>query len=98
MARYYLALVQGIIHNEVKEALQNIILCLSENVLMAEFWCLLGDIFIKLDKFDYAVAFYENAILLGSRRLKLDTWPMQISKYQEYPNKMIEECNKLIQV
>ena len=89
MARYYLALVQGIIQNNTKEAIQNIVLCLSENVLMAEFWCLMGDIFVKLEKFKQALAFYENALILGSQRLSTDIWPMQISKYDSYPKESV---------
>ena len=96
MARYYLALVQGIIDNNSNEAIKNIIMCLAENPLMAEFWCLLGDIFVKAEKFQDAVEFYENAIILGGRRLNSDFWPMQISKYEAYPNEMIEKCKKAI--
>ena len=96
MARYYLALVQGIVDNNIKEATRNIVICLSENPLMAEFWCLLGDIFTISGKFKDSIAFYENAIILGSRRQKLDLWPMHISKYQSYPEEMIEKCKKAI--
>lgn len=96
MARYYLALVQGIIENNTQEAIQNIIICLAENPLMAEFWCLLGDIFVKSEKFDIAIEFYENAIILGGRRENLDFWPMHISKYGDYPKEMIEKCKKVI--
>lgn len=96
IARYYLALVQGMVENDTDSAIKNLVMCLSENPLMAEFWCLLGDIFVKSNHFEKAISFYENAILLGSRRLKLDEWPMHISKYREYPNNMIEKCKNLI--
>jgi len=96
LARYYLALVQGVVENNTNEAIKNIILCLSENPLMAEFWCLLGDIFVKAEKLEDAIAFYENAIILGSRRLNLDLWPMHISKYDAYPNEMITKCKKAL--
>lgn len=96
MARYYLALVQGVVDNNTAEAIRNIIICLSENPLMAEFWCLLGDIYVKAEKFDDAVAFYENAVILGGRRLNSDLWPMHISKYDTYPNEMIAKCKKAI--
>lgn len=96
MARYYLALVQGVVENELKEAIQNIILCIAENPLMAEFWCLLGDMFVKMEKFKHAIAFYENAMALGGRRQQLDFWPMHISKYDEYPREMMEKCEKTI--
>jgi hypothetical protein len=96
MARYYLSLVQGVVENDIKEAIQNIVLCIVENPLMAEFWCLLGDIFVKIEKFKDAIAFYENAIILGSRRQQLDFWPMHISKYEEYPKDMIDKCKKTL--
>lgn len=96
IARYYLAFVQGLIGNETDEAINNLVLCLAENPLMAEFWCLLGDIFVKSNNFEKANIFYQNAILLGGRRLKLDEWPMHISKYQDYPKEMIEKCTKLV--
>lgn len=96
MSRYYLAFVQGMIEDAADDAIKNLVLCLSENLLMAEFWCLLGDIFTKLNKFSEAIDFYQNAIILGSRRLKLDLWPMQISKYHEYPTEMISQCNKVL--
>lgn len=96
ISRYYLALVQGLVENETDEAIKNLILCLAENPLMAEFWCLLGDIFVKSQNFEKAIIFYQNAILLGSRRLKFDEWPMHISKYHDYPTEMIEKCSNLI--
>jgi tetratricopeptide (TPR) repeat protein len=96
IARYYLALVQGLVDNNTDEAINNLILCLAENPLMAEFWCLLGDIFTQSQNFDKAIIFYQNAILLGSRRLKLDEWPMHISKYHDYPTEMIEKCTSII--
>lgn len=96
MARYYLALVQGVVENNTNEAIKNVIICLVENPLMAEFWCLLGDIFVKAEKFEEAVEFYENGMILGSRRLNSDFWPMHISKYDLYPKEMIEKCKKAI--
>jgi tetratricopeptide (TPR) repeat protein len=95
MARYYLALVQGVVENNTKEAIKNVVICLAENPLMAEFWCLLGDIFVKTENFSDAIEFYENAIILGARRLNLDFWPMHISKYETYPKEMIEKCKKV---
>lgn len=95
MTRYYLASVLGLIHENFEEAIQNTLFCLTENILMAEFWCLLGDIFLKMNQFEKAISFYENAILLGSKRLKSDLWPMHISKYKEYPEEMIGKCKEV---
>lgn len=96
MSRYYLALVQGIAEDDIKNAISNLMICIAENPLMAEFWCLLGDIFLKIDKYKEAIEFYENAKILGSRRQQLDFWPMHIPKYEEYPTEMIEKCKKTI--
>jgi tetratricopeptide (TPR) repeat protein len=93
MNRYYYSLVQ-IMKKNIKPALQNLNLCICTKPLMAEFWCALGDAhYFLLNNFSHARQFYKNAILLGSRRLNNDKWPMEISKYKEYPNKMIEACN-----
>lgn len=96
MNRYYYAMASLIYKKKVRPALQNITLCLSERPLMAEFWCLMGDVFYHLSKdFKRAQGFYEDAIKLGSKRLKTDVWPMDITKYKSYPEKMIESCEKL---
>lgn len=96
MTRYYLAYAYLYHRGEAKPALQNLNLCLCAQPLMAEFWCLMGDVYYHLlRKFAEAMEFYENAIILGGRRLKTDHWPMDISKYREYPMKMIASCESL---
>lgn len=89
MTRYYMAIVHNLIANNQDEAHKLAILCLAVNPLMAEFWCLLGDISLKLKDFEEAKSFYENAKIMGSRRLRGDKWPMHISKYEEYPDEML---------
>jgi glycosyltransferase involved in cell wall biosynthesis len=97
MTRYYYAMVQLMQKKNVKPALQNLNICLCAKPLMAEFWCLTGDVYYHLlHKFSLAKEFYENAIILGSKRLALDSYPMDISKYNKYPKMMIESCEKLI--
>lgn len=93
MLRYYMAMVHCYT-NELNKAIKENLICLSENPLMAEFWCLLGDIYMQGKEFDKAIVFYENAIELGAFRLRTDKWPMQISKYDEYPKLMIEKCRQ----
>lgn len=95
--RYYYAMVQLIHDRKARPALQNLNLCLCHYPLMAEFWCLTGDVYYHLyNRFDLAKSFYENAIVLGARRLKDDMWPMDIAKYDEYPQKMIESCDSIL--
>jgi|LSQX01.1.fsa_nt_gb hypothetical protein len=96
MSRYYLAMTYMMRRRQARPALQNINLCLCARPLMAEFWCLMADVYYHLlKKFTTAMEFYENAIILGSRRLRSDKWPMDISKYKDYPSRMIESCQKL---
>lgn len=97
MTRYYYAMVQLLYRKKARPALQNLNLCLCVNPLMAEFWCLTGDVHYHLLKeFEKAREFYENAIILGSRRLSDSPWPMEVAKYSEYPQKMIASCDKII--
>lgn len=96
MMRYNLAFVYCFFKNNAKLALDNLSVPLSNKPLMAENWCLLGDIHYFLAK-DFAKAkrFYENAIIFGTRRKVNDAWPIQLSKYEEYPRKMIESCAEI---
>lgn len=96
MTQYYVGIVHCLVTNNLEVAIRNAIICVAANPLMAEFWCLLGDAYFQAKEFEKSIAFYENAMLLGERRLKGDRWPMHISKYDEYPKEMIESCNKII--
>lgn len=98
MTRYYYAVVQLTQNKLVKPTLQNLNLCLCVKPLMAEFWCLTGDVYYHLlNKYRTAKEFYENALFMGSRRLSTDVYPMNISKYNHYPKLMIKSCNELIE-
>ena len=92
MMRYYTGIVKCLHENNVEAAIKDALICIAEQPLMAEFWCLLGDIYFHAKDFENSKAFYENALLLGQRRLRGDRWPIQISKYEEYPKEMIEAC------
>lgn len=97
MTRYYCSMVKCYIEKNYQEAIQHLLPCLAERPLMAEFWCLLGDVYYTINQSEKARCFYENAAILGSRRLRDDDWPLEISKYKEYPEKMIEACDKIKQ-
>jgi tetratricopeptide (TPR) repeat protein len=94
MTKYYCSMVRSYVSSEkdYKSAVSSILQCIAEKPLMAEFWCLLGDIYYATNEYKKAICFYENAMILGSKRLHSDNWPMEISKYKEYPNKMIDAC------
>jgi len=97
MMRYYFSIAQVIHRKTARPALQNLNLCLCAKPLMAEFWCLTGDVYYHLmQNFDLAREFYENAILMGRKRLKADLWPMEIVKYNTYPKKLIESCDQIL--
>lgn len=96
MTRYYMATVYCYVFKDFLKALELLMYCFAEKPLMAEFWCLLGDIYYESNEYTKAKCFYENAKLLGSRRLNSDEWPFDISKYKEYPDKMILSCEDII--
>jgi glycosyltransferase involved in cell wall biosynthesis len=96
MTRYYLAMVYCHIKKDPIAAVKQIIPCLIVKPLNAEFWCILGDIHFLSRKYKKAAIFYENAMILGSKRLKTDLWPMEIKKYKEYPLEMREKCEKIL--
>jgi|694.fasta_scaffold00503_41 tetratricopeptide (TPR) repeat protein len=96
MIQYYMAMVQCYIKKNYQIALQRISMCVLKNPTLAEFWCLLGDIFYAIKQYDKSYCFYENAKIIGSRRLQECDWPMEISKYHDYPTKMMESCRKIL--
>ena len=96
MTKYYMATVLAYEKRAYDRASKLALECLMANPLMAEHWCLLGDIYYSLDKFEKAMHFYENAMILGSRRLRDDEYPFHVAKYKKHPMQMIESCKKMI--
>jgi glycosyltransferase involved in cell wall biosynthesis len=96
MMRYHLAMVQAYQLDMIKEAIENTLTCIAHQPLMAEFWCLLGDIHYKIKQYEKAVDFYDNALILGAQRLQSDMWPIDVSKYKDHPIKMIDNTKKII--
>ena len=97
MIRFYCATIQCYVKKDATKATQNIVACIAANPLMAEFWCLAGDIkYYLTNEYQAASLLYENAIELGCRRMNSDNFPMEIAKYHEYPSKMIESCKKIL--
>jgi tetratricopeptide (TPR) repeat protein len=89
MLRYYLAQVQLHVYADTKQSFRNIMACITAHPVMSEFWCLLADILYRQKKYEKAQAFYENAMILGRKRSNFDHWPIEIAKYQEYPESML---------
>lgn len=96
MTKYYLAAIQLYIKKDASNSLRNILPCIATKPNMAEFWCLLGDIYYYKKIYKKAMAFYQNAIYAGERRLKEDVWPIEIGKYKNYPNEMIKSCKSIL--
>lgn len=95
LTKYYMASLLK--KRDTGKALKLILECISEYPLMAEFWCLLGDLYLfYIKEYDRAYQYYENAMILGSQRLAEDTMPMEISKYEEYPQKMMDLIRQAI--
>jgi tetratricopeptide (TPR) repeat protein len=93
--KYYAASVY--MHfNDLRKAVYHLMGCIAVRPLMAEYWCLLGDVYYQTNEFKKALAFYENAIVLGRKRSNLDEWPVEISKYKIYPEKMFESCKSML--
>lgn len=98
MTRYYCAMTYCHMMHDAPNAIKFILPCLVAKPLMAEFWCVLGDIYYALlKKYDKAKDFYDNAIELGSMRLKTDNWPLEVNKYKEYPEEMKAKCVKIME-
>jgi glycosyltransferase involved in cell wall biosynthesis len=97
MLHYYSAMVRCYVLKEYDTALRHLIPCVAKMPLMSEFWCLLGDVYYATGDYERAKALYENGMILGSRRPLDDGWPMEISKYRDYPEKMIAACDKVMQ-
>jgi len=98
MMKYYLAIALCHIEKNANEAIKHILECIAVKPLMAEFWCLLGDVhYHLLREYKKAHQYYRNAMTLGSYRLSDDPWPMELAKYNKYPQKMLGSCEKLIE-
>lgn len=88
LTKYYTAILSK--KTDIGKSLKLILECIAAYPLMAEFWCFLGDLYLfPIKEYDRAYQFYSNAIILGNQRLAEDTMPMEISKYDEYPKKMM---------
>jgi tetratricopeptide (TPR) repeat protein len=94
LLRYYMAQIE--LHTgSLQDASGHILLCIERCPTMAEFWCVLGDMFYKQNKFGKARFMYDNAIIMGKRRKSTDSYPVEISKYREYPEKMIRSIDEI---
>ena len=90
--KYYLSMIYLHVQNNPKKAIEKIMECVVSSPEMAEYWCVAGDVFYALHKYDKAKSFYQNAIIAG--QLRCDGFePIEIEKYKNYPLNMIEKCS-----
>jgi tetratricopeptide (TPR) repeat protein len=95
MTNYYCSMVNCYIKKDYHSAIKFIVPCIAKMPTMSEFWCLLGDIYYAVKDYEKAKDFYENALIIGQKRRRDDDYPVEISKYKEYPEKMINSCERI---
>lgn len=82
--------------NKLEDSAKLCLKCISMHPTFSEFWCLLGDIFIKNNEYLKAKSMYTNAIEIGARRSSCDSHPVEIDKYLKYPKNKLNAINKII--
>lgn len=96
MTKYYLSMVLAYHAKDYQESCRHSLDCIADKPTMAEYWCLLGDCYYSVDKFDKAYHLYENALIMGSRRSRDDSLPIHLDKYKSHPNNMMDLCRKAL--
>lgn len=92
-ARYLISWINIFHIKNYQKAIEILLAQLIMNCNIAEFWCLLGDVYLRLGKFDNAKQFYKNAITMGE--FKFDNmWLADLDKYDKYPKSKIKYCEK----
>lgn len=69
--------------------------CLAVRPTFAEFWCLMGDLFVMQGRYDKARSMYINAMNIGLRRKSDEPHPVEIEKYRKYPESMVEKIDEM---
>lgn len=69
--------------------------CLAVYPTFAEFWCMIGDFFMKMGRYDKARSMYMNAMVIGSRRKANEIQPVHIEKYRKYPESMVKKIEEM---
>lgn len=97
LLRYYLVNIFVFKIKNDQKAIENILTLLAKRPDMPEFWCLIGDYWYMKNNFKNAKCFYKYAIL-SSKHKNYDADIFTITeKHNTYPNKMILNCDKIIQ-
>lgn len=96
MTKYYLSMVCAYHLKDYQQSCRHAMECVADKPTMSEYWCMMGDCYYSLDRFDKAYEFYENALILGSKRLRNDPMPVHLDKYKSHPTTMMESCRKAL--
>lgn len=96
MTKYYLSMVCAYHDRDYQQSCRHAMECLADKPTMSEYWCMMGDCYYALNKFDKAYEFYENALIIGSKRLRGDDMPVHLDCYKSHPSNMMESCRKAL--
>ena len=91
LMNYYMARIEAS-KGMFRDSSRRVLSCVAARPTFAEFWCLLGDMLYSRGKYEKARAMYENARVIGKRRRSDDLFPIEVSKYGEYPEAMERRC------
>ena len=94
LMNYYMAKVEAS-KGMFKQASSRTLQCIALRPTFAEFWCLLADMLYARGKYEKAREMYINARIVGSRRRSDDLFPIEVSKYGQYPREMEQKCSEL---
>ena len=89
--RYLISYIHVYHLQNYQKAMEIMLAQLILNCNIAEFWCLIGDIFTFIGKYKYAQRFYKNAISMGEYKYD-NMWLVDLDKYDIYPKTMIKKC------
>jgi len=92
--RYYKSIVEFHL-GKIDSASSNALCCLAWHPTFAELWCLLGDMYYSRAKYRKSKWMYRNALSMGKKRLQDDDYPVEITKYKEYPEFMIKNIEDM---
>jgi len=95
LLKYYLALTEIKVFGNHEKGAKNLLSCLALKPLNAEFWCLLGDLFLARSDLKRAKIFYNHALFFGKERNLDDDFFVEISKYEDYPKSLLVRLNNL---
>lgn len=96
LLRYYLANVFIFKTKNDQKAIENILTLIAKRPDMPEFWCIAGDYWYMKNNFINSKYFYKYALIASNHRNFDDDMFVITKKHDEYPKKMIANCEKIL--